>query len=155
MTSQGVNELYQYLGAAWPLVIKPGADPEWKRAKVRELYQTYKDYDDAEVLAAFQKWTTNSEKFPTTKNIINEIMWAHSEKVKLITGDGTYQMEYIDDAGTEFLVSYGGKINFTVVEFVNLPRNKEHLTPEEWERRLKARRKYIKNKLLKERMAQA
>lgn len=151
MTSQGVDELYQYLGAAWPLVIRPGVDPEWKRAKVRELYQTYKDYEDAEVLAAFQKWTAEHEKFPAQKNIINEIMWAHAERAKLVTGEGVYQMELIDDAGTEYLVSHNGKVNFTASEFVNVPRNKEHLTPDEWERRLRARRKYIKSKLLKER----
>lgn len=143
MTIQGVNELYQYLGAAWPLVIKPGVDEAWKKAKVRELYTTYSDYRDEEVLAAFQKWTEENEKFPTTKNILNEIKWARWLKVGAKQENEIYwPMDIIYDDGNEW--TYG---SFKREDFVNHPKNPDHLQPEEWERRFNARRRAILAKL--------
>jgi hypothetical protein len=140
MTQNGVNELYQYLGAAWPLVIRPGADETWKRVKMRELFQTYRDYDDAEVLEAFQKWTEQNEKFPTTKNIINEIKWVQAKKHV-----GNRENVELWQAprwihGQETLIMHDGKIQWKRDEFVQQPWNPEHLQPEEWERRFMATR---------------
>lgn len=147
MTSGGVENLYMYLSTAWPLVIRPGAEPEWKRAKMRELYRTYEHYEDAEVIAAFQKWTNEQEKFPATKNIINELKWLRLQKLgKKADLKKTYQMEWIRDDGTEVLIQYDNKINYTWDEFMNVPRNKDHLDPEEWERRYKLRRASVLRK---------
>lgn len=146
MTQQGVQELYMWLSTAWPLVIRPGADPDWKIAKQRELYKTFRAYEDAEVHAAFQKWTSENEKFPTTKNIINEIVWSRKLHRKA-DPKKTYQMEKILDDGTEFVVMFNGKISFTWDEFTALPSNPEHLSPEEWERRFKVRRKAVLSRL--------
>lgn len=144
MTSQGVNELYQYLGAAWPTVIRPGVDEAWKVAKIRELYQTYKEWSDAEVMDAFMKWTEENDKYPTTKNIINELKWARVRKSgKRIDPKALYTMDRIYEDGSEWMVSVGGKAAFTWDEFINLPCNPEHLDPEEWERRYKIRRRQI------------
>lgn len=148
MTTEGVQQLYMYLSAAWPLTVRPGADEEWKRAKMRELFQTYRNYSDEDVLEAFQKWTDENEKFPTTKNVINELKWLQVQK-RGPAGDPArrHQMERIYDDGNEYVVSCGGKINFTWEEFINLPCNPEHIDPDEWERRFKARRKAVLRKL--------
>lgn len=138
MTQQGVVSLYEYLGAAWPLVIRPGVDDQWKRSKYRELFQTYRSYTDEEVLAAFQKWTEENEKFPSTKNILNEIKWARTIKVGRKENEILWPMDIIYSDGTEY--SYG---SFTRSEFVNHPRNTEHLQPEEWERRFRKTRNRI------------
>lgn len=143
MTTQGVQELYMALSIGWPHVVRPGADEEWKRAKVRDLYRTFEAYPDEDVLEAVNKWKTEQEKYPTTKNIINEIEWLHVRRKAAQPQAGTYQMERIRDDGTEFVVSVGGKINFTWSEFLHLPGNPEHLGPEEWRRRFEARRKRI------------
>lgn len=148
MTQQGAKDLYDWLSVAWPLVIKPGAQDEWKRNKIRELYTTYKDYSDGDTLEAFRKWTEENEKFPTTKNIINELKWLQVRK-RGPAGDPEkrYQMERIYDDGNEYVVSYGGKINFTWEEFINLPCNPEHLDPDEWDKRFRARRKLVLGRL--------
>lgn len=149
MTKQGVIDLYTYLSTAWSLVVKPGASEGWKTAKLRELYQSYADYEDDEVLAAFQKWTQENEKFPTVKNIITEIRWAQARKSgKRVDPAARYSMEFITDDGTEYLVEYNGKTTFTWDEFVNIPRNKDRLDPEEWERRYKARRRQLHAKTM-------
>ena len=143
MTQQGVLELYEYLGAAWPLVIKPGIDETWKRNKLRELFRTYRSYKDEEVMEAFQKWTEEHEKFPTTKNIINEIQWAR--RMKNTEGKENaelWPMDFIKDDGSEW--SYGF---FKRSDFVNHKMNPDHLQPEEWERRFKIRRKQVLDRL--------
>lgn len=146
MTKQGVIDLYTYLSTAWSLVVKPGASEGWKTAKLRELYQSYADFEDDEVLAAFQKWTQENEKFPTVKNIINEIMWAKVAKRGKPINE-RYFMERIYDDGTECVVMHDGKITFTWDEFLAIPCNKEKLDPEEWERRFVKRRKVIRDRL--------
>ena len=146
MTRRGVAELYKWLMAAWPLVIKPGASPEFQSAKLEELLSTYADYKDGDVLAAFQKWTAENEKFPTTKNIINEIEWARIRAQGKRTGQ-VYMMDRIDNDGNEFVVSYGGRITFSWNEFIQLPANKDHLDPDEWERRYRIRRKQVLDSL--------
>ena len=144
MTANGVNELYMWLSTSWPLVIKPGASQEWKTAKLKQLYTTFKEYTDSEVIAAFQKWTSENEKYPTVKNIINEIKWAQIRKLgKKADNTVLYTMDKIDADGNEFAVMYNGKTAFTWQEFIDLPCNKDHLDPEEWERRFKLRRKRI------------
>lgn len=146
MTQQGVAELYLWLMASWPLVIKPGASEAFQKAKMRELYETFREYTDAEVSGAFRKWTEEQEKFPTTKNIITEIRWAQARKNgKRVDPTQRYQMEVINEDGTEYLVEYNGRTVFSWDEFVNIPRNKDRLDPEEWERRYKARRRRILN----------
>ena len=136
MTTEGVQQLYMYLGAAWPQIVRPGIDEAWKRAKLQELYQTYRHYENEEVQAAFMTWTEANDKFPTTKNIITEIKWARVKKAGRDPEAGKlYQMPIMLKNGTEGVVMVDGKINFTWDEFVNISRNKEHLTPEEWERR--------------------
>lgn len=141
MTQQGVVELYQYLGAAWPLVVKPGVDEAWKRAKLNELFKTYREYDNKEVLEAFQKWTEENDKFPTTKNVINEIKWARE-----LHGVGNRENEELWQAprwynGAEVLIMHDGKVQWKRSEFIQQPWNPERLQPEEWEKRFKATRK--------------
>ena len=144
MTQKGVQELYMWLMAAWPLVIKPGASESFQKAKMRELYETYREYTDAEVAQAFKKWTEENEKFPTTKNIITEIKWARVRKAgKKADPAQLYSMERILDDGTEQIIMHDGKTAFTWAEFVDLPCNPDHIDPEEWERRYKIRRKRI------------
>lgn len=142
MTKQGVVELYTYLTTAWPLVVKPGASEGWKSAKLNELNETFRDYRDNEVLAAFQKWTAENDKFPTTKNIINEIEWSRVKKRGKDTTE-RYMMPVIDKNGVESVVEHDGKIMFTWNEFLQLPRNKDNLDPIEWERRFRATRRRV------------
>lgn len=143
MTAEGVKMLYTWLTAAWPLVIKPGASEAYQNAKMRELYKTYKEYTDEEVTAAFQKWTEENEKFPTTKNVLNEIKWARKLKAPKGKENAIYwPMDVIYDDGNEW--TYG---SFKREVFINHPRNPDHLEPEEWERRFKLRRRAIMAKL--------
>jgi hypothetical protein len=142
MTKRGVKELYMWLTASWPLIIKPGASEAFQSAKLAELYETFKSYTDEQVLAAFHKWTAENDRFPTTKNIINEIEWARANRLRRDTGE-LYMMERIDDDGTEWVVEHGGKIMFTWNEFLQLPANPEHLDPKEWARRYEARRRQV------------
>ncbi len=146
MTTGGVENLYMYLSTAWPLVIKPGAEPEWKRAKMRELYRTYEHHEDAEVIAAFQKWTAENEKFPTTKNIMNELKWLQLKKSRKQENEELWPMDFITKAGVEW--SFGA---FKRADFINHPRNPEHLDPEEWERRFRLTRKRILDRIIAER----
>lgn len=139
MTQQGAVQLYEYLGAAWPLVIKPGVDEQWKRNKIKELFRTYKTYTDQEVLEAFNKWTNENEKFPTTKNIINEIRWLRVRQGGKTENEELHQAP-IWKNGRERLISKDGKIQWKRVEFVNQIWNPEKLQPEEWERRFKETR---------------
>ncbi len=144
MTQQGAADMYMWLMAAWPQVIKSNSSEAFQNAKIRELFKTYEGYTDEEVSNAFQKWTDENEKFPTTKNIINEIKWARVRKSgKPVDPTERYTMEFITDDGTEYMVIWNGKASFTLEEFVNMPRNKDHLTPDEWERRFRARRKNV------------
>ena len=147
MTSKGVNELYTWLTVTWPLVVRPGADEEWKRAKIRELFKTYRNYEDSEVQIAFEKWTNEHEKFPTTKDIINELEWYRVKTRAKSSSKQTYQMCIITDDGTEYVCEHDGKINFTWNEFKDIPRNVDRLDPDEWERRFKIRRKQIVRRL--------
>ena len=140
MTQNGVLELYAYLGAAWPLVIRPGVDEQWKKAKCRELFMTYKEYGDEIVLEAFNKWTNENEKFPTTKNIINEIKWLQVKHSGGIKENEELHQAPVWKNGEEQLISKGGKIAWKRVEFINQPWNPEKLQPEEWERRFLATR---------------
>lgn len=152
MTRRGTTELYLWLTAAWPLVIRPGASETFQRAKQEELYKTFKEYGDEEVRTAFEKWTDENDKFPTTKNIINEIRWAQALKAGR-RPDPTmrYSMDIIMEDGTEYMIEYGGKAAFTWDEFINIPRNKDRLDPVEWERRFRARRKRILAELAQKR----
>lgn len=148
MTQQGAVELYMYMTAAWPLVVKPGASEAWRAAKVKEIFVTYREFTDAEVHEAWQKWTAEQEKFPTTKNIINEIRWMRARRTgKKIDPTKLYTMDRIYDDGTEVMVAVGNKATFTWDEFVNLPCNPDHIDPEEWERRFRIRRKQVLEKL--------
>lgn len=142
MTRQGINDVYMFMMASWPTQYKTWSSETFQAAKFKQMAETFKDYKDEEVMKAFQKWTEENEKFPTTKNIINEIAWAAVGSKARDTGE-LYMMERIDQDGTETAVSYGGKILFTWNEFLQLPANKEHLTPDEWERRYKIRRKQV------------
>lgn len=147
MTSGGVQELYMQMSVAWPLVIKPGADPEWKRARLQNMYRSFKEYEDAEVLEAFSKWTSEQEKFPTTKNLINEIEWARKRKwTANKENEELWPMDFITKEGIEW--SFG---LFKRADFIAHPRNTENLQPEEWERRFKLTRKRIINRLIAER----
>lgn len=147
MTSGGVQELYMQMSVAWPLVIKPGADAEWKRAKLQNMYKSFKEYEDAEVLEAFSKWTAEQEKFPTTKNLISEIEWARKRKwTKNRENEELWPMDIITKDGIEW--SYG---LFKRADFIENPHNPEHLQPEEWERRFNLTRKRIIDKLIAER----
>ena len=144
MTQQGVMDLYMYMMASWPTQVKTWHVESFQKAKIQELYKTYKEYGDAEVLGAFQKWAENEDKFPTTKNILTELKWARALKENRRADPAErYSMEIIDDEGNEYMVMWNGKAAFTLEEFVNMPRNKDHIGPEEWERRFKARRKRI------------
>ena len=142
MTQQGAAELYMWLMAAWPLVIKANSSKAFQNAKIEQLFESYKGYSDEEVKHAYEKWTEENEKWPSTKNILTEIKWARARKGgKRVDPTERYQMEIITDDGTEFLVERNGTTMFTLEEFMNLPRNKDHLPPDEWERRYQARRK--------------
>lgn len=147
MTILGVEELYLWLTTAWPLVVKPGATEKWKRAKMQELHKTYRDYKDEDVMEAFQKWTEENERFPTTKNIINEIKWAAEKKhAGGRENEQLWYMDYITSDGTEW--TYG---SFRRSEFVNHPKNPDHIQPEEWERNYRKVRNQILNRLYEER----
>lgn len=144
MTNEGVKSLYLWLSAAWPEKIRPGVDDTWKRAKLIEMYGTWKEYDDAEVMEAYQKWTEENSKFPTTHDIINEIKWARVQVVGERENEVLWSMDFIARDGTEW--SFG---SFKRSDFINHPRNREHLQPEEWERRFRVTR----NRVLKEKFS--
>lgn len=143
MTAKGIEDLYMWLSVSWPLIVKPNVDDAWRDAYIRNLSKTYRKYTDKEVIGAFQKWAENNEKYPTTKDILNILEWGRiKDKVKANSSE-TYQMNIITDEGIEYVVQYNGKINFTWNEFLDLPRNKDRLDPDEWERRFRDRRRRI------------
>ncbi len=139
MTRQGVSNLFMWMMAAWPTVIKPGASESFQNAKMQELLKTYHDYDDAEVMAAFQRWSENNEKFPTTHNIINEMKWARAKAaLKDRETEEYWPIDIILDDMTE--LTYG---SYKRPEFLTHPKNPEHLQPEEWERRFRRRKQQL------------
>lgn len=147
MTAKGIEDLYMWLSVSWPLIVKPNVDDAWRDAYIRNLSKTYKKYTDKEVIGAFQKWAENNEKYPTTKDILNILEWGRiKDKVKANSPE-TYQMNIITDEGIEYVVQYNGKINFTWNEFLDIPRNKDRLDPDEWERRFRDRRRRILSRL--------
>lgn len=143
MTNEGIGNLYTWLTVAYPLQVRPGADEEWKRTKKRDLYRVFRNYEDTEVQAAYEKWSDEHVKYPTNKDIIDIIEW-HRVKTRVkASSEQTYQMNIIFDDGTEYVAEHDGKINFTWNEFLDLPRNKDRLDPDEWERRFRIRRKRV------------
>ena len=139
MTRQGAVDVYMWMMASWPNVIKPGASEAFMQSKVKQLFETYTKYTDQEVMAALHSWAENNEKFPTTKNILNEMMWLKRLKFKGKKENVIYwPMDVIYDDGTEW--TYG---SFKREDFVNHHRNPDHLQPEEWERRFRVRRREI------------
>ena len=147
MTQNGVLELYNWLTMAWPQVVRPGASEQWKAGKMKLLYQTYHDYQDEDVLAAFQHWTENNDKYPTVKNILNEVKWAAAARATYNReNEQLWYMDYITSDGTEW--TYG---SFRRSEFVNHPKNPDHIQPEEWERNYRKVRNQILNRLYEER----
>ena len=144
MTQNGAKDLYYWLQAAFPKEYKTNASAEFQATKIRQIFDTYREFSDDEVRAAVQVWAENNEKAPTIKNMLTELKWARARKnTKHTDPTARYNMEIITDDGTEYMVMWNGKASFTLEEFMNIPRNKEHLDPEEWERRYKIRRKQI------------
>lgn len=144
MTKQGINDVYLFMMASWPLQYKTWASESFQAAKFKQMAETFKDYKDEEVMKAFQKWAEENDNFPSTRQIINEIKWARTVRPgRFIDPNSLHMMEIITADGTETVASYGGKILFTWNEFLQLPANKEHLTPDEWERRYKIRRRQV------------
>lgn len=148
MTQKGAETTYYWLQAAFPKEYRTNASAEFQSTKIRQIYDTYREYTDEEVRAAVQKWAENNEKAPTIKNMLTELKWARAlRENKHVDPADRYQMEWISDDGTEHMVAWvkDGKLTttFTLEEFVNHPQNKDHLSPEEWERRYRARRKKI------------
>lgn len=147
MTTNGVKELQARLMIAWPMTYKQNVSEEFNRVTLKTYYDSFRDCTDAEVLEGLQRWTENNEKAPTIKSLINEAKWLRLQKLgKKADPKTTYQMEWIRDDGTEVVIMHNGKINFTWDEFMNVPRNKDHLDPEEWERRYKLRRAAVLRK---------
>lgn len=147
MTTEGVKELYVRLQISWPTTYKQNVSDEWKRSAYKTYFGSFREFTDHEVLEALLKWTAENEKAPSIKALINEAKWLRLQKLgKKADPKTTYQMEWIRDDGTEVLIMHNGKINFTWEEFLNVPRNKNHLDPEEWERRYKLRRAAVLRK---------
>lgn len=147
MTTEGIKELYTRLVISWPTIYRQSGSEDYNRSMMKTYYDSFRDLTDEEVLAGLQKWTEENEKAPTIKALINEAKWLRLQKLgKKADPKTTYQMEWIRDDGTEVLIMHNGKINFTWEEFLNVPRNKDHLDPEEWERRYKLRRTSVLKK---------
>lgn len=141
MTTAGVKELQARLMIAWPTTYRQNASEEFNRSALKTYYDSFREYTDAEILEGLQKWTEENEKAPTIKALINEAQWLRLKKLgKKADPKAAYQMEVIADDGTEFVVMSGGKIAFTWEEFLRIPRNRDHLDPEEWARRYRIRR---------------
>ena len=151
MTSDGVKELYMWLTAAWPTVVRPGASDDFKLSMMKTLYREFQPYEDEDVIQAYRTWTANNERYPSIRNIINEIR-IEKQRTQRYTPDRTkkYTVERIDREGIETAIGYGDKTEFTWEEFMDLPCNPDHLTPLEWERRFMIRRKEIISKLQRE-----
>lgn len=144
MTQEGAKKTYYWLQAAFPKEYRTNASAEFQATKIRQIYDTYHEFTDQEVMATVQKWAEDNDKAPTIKNMLTELKWARVRKSgQRVDPTERYTMECISDDGTEYMVMWNGKASFTLEEFINMPRNKDHLTPDEWERRYKARRKKI------------
>lgn len=150
LSASEAREIYTWLTAGWPNTLKPGASEEFVRAKMRELIKDYARYSKDEVLEGIDRWRANNEKFPTTKNIINEIEWLRSQENARRKSSGEdpdeWPMLIIYDDGYE--ACYG---IFTRAQFVNHPKNSENLEPEEWLRRYGKRRDAIIERMARER----
>ena len=146
MTKQGINEVYMFMMATWPLQYKTWSNETFQAAKLKQMHDTYKDYKDEEVMSAFQKWAEENDNFPSTRQILNELKWKRAVRPgKFVDPSTLYMMDVIGPDGTEYVVEKDGKCTFTLEEFINIKRNKDHLDPEEWERRFKERRRRILN----------
>ena len=146
MTKQGINDVYMFMMATWPLQYKTWSNETFQAAKFKQMHETYKDYTDAEVMCAFQRWAEENDNFPSTRQIINELKWHRTVRPGHFVDPNTlYMMDVIGPDGTEYAVMKDGKCLFTLEEFLNIKRNKDHLDPEEWERRFKERRRRILN----------
>ena len=143
LSRSDVMEIYTWLSASWPTVLKPGAPDDFVRMKHRELMADFGGYDKDEVLEAIKRWREQHDKFPATKNIINEIEWSRRERIARQreadpeAAEG-WPMEIVYANGDE--ACYGV---FTREQFVNHPKNPDHLQPEEWKRRFRMRRARI------------
>ena len=140
LSSSDVKELYTWLSAGWPTVIRPGAPEEFVRMKCRELLHDFGGYDLETVREAIERCRKYGDKFPTTKAILNEIAWIYKQREAAKPEDERYgwPMEIVYPDGHE--ACYGV---FTRERFVNHPKNTEHLQPEEWRRRFLKRRQQI------------
>ena len=153
LSNKDAAELYTWLSAGWPTVLKPGAPDDFVRAKVRELLHDFGTYDIDMVREAVNRCRECSEKFPTSKAILNEIkciQQAERAKKRAEDTDGPWPMLIIYDDGYE--ACYG---QFDRDIFVNHPKNTEHLEPEEWLRRFDKRRDRILERMAKSRMEAA
>ena len=149
LSNQDIREIYTWLSAGWPTVLKPGAPDDFVRAKCRELLHDFGSYDIDTIREAINRCRANSEKFPSTKALINEVKWiqaANRKQKRLGDDDGLWPMLIIYDDGYE--ACYG---QFYRPEFVNHPKNVEHLEPEEWLRRFNKRRDAIIQRMQRER----
>ena len=140
MTREEGFKLYTWLQASWPTVLKPGLPEDFVTAKVDELQQAFGEYDFGEVLDAFNAYKAKNARFPFSKEIVDLILEARTQKGQ--TADNSaqlYEMEIIWPDGYEACVGL-----FTRPDFINHPRNVNHLQPEEWRRRFMAtRHRYI------------
>lgn len=144
MTRQGINDVYMFMMATWPLQYKTWASETFQAAKFKQMAETYKDYGDEEVMRAFQNWAEENDSFPSTRQIVNELKWRRAVKPgHYVDPNSLHMMEIITADGTEYVVEKDGTCLFTAEQFINLKRNTEHLDPEEWERRYKIRRRQI------------
>ena len=141
MTYSEADELYMWLAASWPLTIRPNATEEFRRVKTEELRQSFAKYSYTEVGEAFYRWKMENEKFPSVKNIINEIEWLRKKNQAQGAAnpdDYGWPMEIVYADGHE--ACYGV---FNRQQFINHAKNPEHLQPEEWRRRFMKRRQQI------------
>lgn len=128
-------EIYQWLSAGWPEVLRPGSSDVFVSSKIREILKDFSTYDKDTVLEAINHWRQNNDKFPTSKNIINEIMWQKIQTAAKLReenpeeADG-YPMEIVFSDGRE--ACYG---TFNRERFMSHAKNPDHLSPEEWKRR--------------------
>ena len=149
LSSSDVKEIYTWLSVGWPTVLKPGAPDEFVRMKCREIMHDFGTYDIGQIREAVDRCRRNSDKFPTSKAIMNEIKWiqaAEAAKRKAENPDDEgWPMEIIYPDGHE--ACYGV---FNRSQFVNHAKNPEHLQPEEWRRRFMKRRQQIYKRLQEE-----
>lgn len=144
MTKQGIYDVYMFMMATWPLNYKTWASEGFREAKTKQMSEVFKDYSDEEVMKAFQRWAEENDNFPSTRQILNELKWHRTLKVgKYVDPNKLYMMDVIGPDGTEYVVEKDGKCLFTLEEFLNIKRNKDHLDPDEWERRFMERRRRI------------